>query len=176
VIDGVHVRGEVQVGDEHVVHQRISGPAKKHLLRAWIHHVLASVMRHRDGDGWPAVTVWVARDRDRCLRALDAAETDRFAAVLVDGYRAGLAEPLPMLMDASAAYGEALRDGADAGARRREAARAYEGKEQDWGRTGDRHDPDVALCWRGRDPLADPRFAAWAERLWQPIHERVHEP
>jgi hypothetical protein len=45
----------------------------------------------------------------------------------------------------------------------------------DWGHTGDRRDPDVALCWRGRDPLADPGFASWANELWAPLHAHTRK-
>jgi hypothetical protein len=32
----------------------------------------------------------------------------------------------------------------------------------------DSEDPNIALCMRGRDPLAEPEFAELAAALWEP--------
>jgi exodeoxyribonuclease V gamma subunit len=170
-VAGVRVCGEVDVAANHVVFHRVSGDGAKHRLRAWIRHVFASAMRHRDARPWPEATVWVSRKRDIRFAELGGDEALHHAATLVEGYRQGLASPLPMLTTASCAYGRALRDGKNPDACRRIAATAYAGRDVDWP-DGDEGDPDVALCWRGRDPLADPGFPAWAERLWLPIHAR----
>jgi exonuclease V gamma subunit len=134
--------------------------------------VFASVMRHRDDRRWPETTVWVARQRNLGFAELTRQQALQHATTLLDGYREGLASPLPMLMAASCAFGKALHDGKDAHVCARAARAAYEKNDADRVPPGDRYDPDVALCWRGRQPLDDPRFAAWAERLWQPIFAR----
>jgi exodeoxyribonuclease V gamma subunit len=79
--------------------------------------------------------------------------------------------PLPLFEKASFAYAEQRQRLLDprklktAGAEIAAARRAFEGDER---RPGDR-DAATRLIWRGRDPLAESDFAAWAEKIYLPL-------
>jgi hypothetical protein len=80
---------------------------------------------------------------------------------------------LPVFEDASEAFAKTLaaqREKVDEDRAQRMAARAaktaFEPDLTGEFPTGDSIDPDVALCWRGRDPIGDARFIGWASTLW----------
>ncbi|MEL7059673.1 MAG: exodeoxyribonuclease V subunit gamma [Acidobacteriota bacterium] len=136
-------------------------------LAGWIELLLASATGE-------ASTMLVVGDGET-LR-LRAPETPRIEVDdLLEGLHHGLREPLPVFARASFAHEEARRR-AQRSQRARppiEAARkAWEGDR--WsGRRGDADEPHVQLVFRGRDPLADPAFATWAEQLWSPFFDHL---
>jgi exodeoxyribonuclease V gamma subunit len=90
---------------------------------------------------------------------------------LAAAFRELCRRPLPLFEKASFAYAEQRQRLLDprklktAGAEIAAARRAFEGDER---RPGDR-DAATLLLWRGRDPLAESDFAAWAEKIFLPL-------
>ncbi len=145
----------------------------KDLLRAWVLHVVRNAWEARRPTGLPRATHAIGTDRSVRFRAPGAAP--ELLEGLVAGYREGLESPLPVFERASKVYVEQRRQ-RDAGGRPRvpplvAARRAYDG-----GRfPGDAANPYAALCFRDRDPLAEPAFARWAEALWTPLLDHLEE-
>jgi exodeoxyribonuclease V gamma subunit len=165
------VRGELSgIARECLVLARIASIKPKDHLRAWLHHVFMALARHRGGADWPAVTALIGKGDQWRLRELPADIAEQQAELLLRGCRDGLPTPLPFFELASHKFGERLHDGKDRDEAMRAARRAFQvpGREA-WMRS-DSEDAAVALCWRGRDPLDQPAFAAFAEQVWTAIH------
>jgi exodeoxyribonuclease V gamma subunit len=148
-------------------------PAKckpKDLVRAWIAHL--------------ALSAAIGADVTSTVVALDGTTTIRPTAhplplldALVAGVRATRRTPIPVFEQTSQAYVEQAR----ALARGRASKSAIDCARDKWNGgdwsgapPGERDDPYVSLCWRGRDPLADAAtFERWAEWLWTPLLEHA---
>lgn len=98
-------------------------------------------------------------------------------AELVAGFRELRRRPLPFFENASFAFAEERqrqrdpRQARQAGGELEAARRAFAGAGREPGRPGGRGDQDAAtrLLWRGRDPLAEGDFGAWASRVFLPV-------
>ena len=182
------------VGDvygQRLVRATYSTLGAKHRLRAWVK--LLALCAAEPGQGWQAVTF--GRCRAGVSRStLSGVDADRAAAVLgqlVDVYRSGLVEPLPLPLDTSCAYACARREG-DTEAGAREPARYKWG-----GRFGEDRDRFHTRVWGDGvaleqlmaeparpseqlpdGPHEDSRFGALACRLWFPLlaAEEVDRP
>ncbi|HYD54221.1 MAG TPA: hypothetical protein VEA99_16415, partial [Gemmatimonadaceae bacterium] len=162
-IDGLVDQGRVQV--------RAARLRPKDRVQAWIAHLALSAEGQE-----PTSRVIGTNDEMMTLGLVD--EPLALLDVLVRGMREALRAPVPVFELASHAYAEqSLKlDGGSSRARTPaidKARLAFVG-------TGferaacDLADPHVALCWRGRDPLADEAtFADWAARLWNPLLENA---
>ncbi|KAF1019941.1 MAG: RecBCD enzyme subunit RecC [Paracidovorax wautersii] len=134
------------------------------LVRHWVMHLALQLT------GQPGTTVLVSPSGDLVLRPLALDEARGFADDLLDAWRQGMREPLPVAPRAAFAWLGAEGDEARA---RRDAERAYDG---DFGSTGEsQRSPALARAYPGfADLLATPQaFAHWAERLYGPIRACV---
>jgi exodeoxyribonuclease V gamma subunit len=170
------VRGEISgLTNEFLVLARIAHIKPKDHLRAWIHHVFMALARHRGTASWPAVTALLGKQSQWRLRALPADVAEQQAELLLRGLRGGTPEPLPFFELASHKCGELRADGKPLEAALRAARHAFlVSGHQAWMRS-DSEDLAVALCWRNRDPLQQPAFAAFAEQVWTVIHAYTEE-
>ncbi|MBL0938346.1 MAG: exodeoxyribonuclease V subunit gamma [Gemmatimonadaceae bacterium] len=125
-------------------------------LQAWILHVVRAAQM---GDG----TTWLhATDKSVRLDPLPDAATQ--LDVLVQGYRAINAMPVPFFADSAWRYREAAQRG---DVDRLALQRAFLDP-GDFGPAGEAHDPWVSLLWRGWQPFEvcwEP-FALWSEAFW----------
>jgi hypothetical protein len=99
---------------------------------------------------------------------------------LIAGYRATMVNPIPVFELASREYVERLRKEENPAAKKGKpttksaidcARDKYRASEWNGGEAGDERDAYHALCWRGRDPFADPHraeFDKWSQVLWRP--------
>ena len=133
-------------------------------VRAWLTHL--ALAAHAGGE--PVVTrlvgigdevIW-GSPREDPMAVLDE---------LIAGYREALRAPLPVFEGASWAYVRS-RGGKKTPLEVARAAFELHENFQSKRLEGDRTDANVALCWRGRDPLAGDAadFVRWSERLWWP--------
>lgn len=175
MVQGVRVFGEIPgVTAKAIVYGRLARTKSKYRLRAFLFHVFGALQRAADpARPWPERTVVLTKDKLVTLAPLAPAEAAEFAHMLIMGYREGLAQPLPVFEDASETFAKTLaaqREKVDEDRAQRVAARAaktaFEPDLTGEFPTGDSIDPDVALCWRGRDPIGDARFIGWASTLW----------
>ncbi|MEM7355124.1 MAG: exodeoxyribonuclease V subunit gamma [Acidobacteriota bacterium] len=169
------LRGRIEeLTDVGTLRFRCANLKPKDQLHAWIVHVVRNVWEDSHPSGLPLTTHVIGNDRGvRFGRLPDAAQ---ILASLVDGYRLGLEQPLPVFELASHAYARQRLQLADAKSRARTPAlevarRAWQGER----RRGDRDDPYIALCFRDLDPLADGAFKSWADRLWRPLLRHAEE-
>lgn len=170
-VDGVTVRGELAgVAADALVYARIARLKPKDHLRAWIQHVLASVARTGGDADWPDTTRIVAKDQVLVLQPLPAEVARAQLTLLLQGRRDGAREPLPFAENASREYGHRLHRDGDDDAALRAARNAWEPAQPGDPWRGDAEDQDLHLCWRGRDLMATPGFAALAKALWRTIH------
>jgi exodeoxyribonuclease V gamma subunit len=135
---------------------------EKHRLAAFVAHVVATAARHGSTAALPEASVQYGLGGSQRLRPLTDDAAQVALATLVAGYRAGLARPLPFFPAASLAHANARKKDDVAVAARRARA-AFNGRGD--GSSGEADDAATAMCWRGRDPLAQPEFVAWAERV-----------
>lgn len=179
-VKGVRVFGEIPgVTEKAIVYGRLARTKSKYRLRAFLFHVFAALQRAAEPTRpWPERTVVLTKDKLATLAPLAPADAAEFAHMLIMGYREGLAQPLPVFEDASETFAKTLaaqREKVDEDRAQRVAARAAKTAfEPDFTGefpTGDSIDADVALCWRGRDPISDARFIGWASTLWGQLLE-----
>lgn len=175
VVQGVRVFGAIPgVTEKALVYARLVRTKPKHRLRAFLFHVFAAVQgAATPSQPWPERTIVLTKGAPTTLAPLAPSLASQFAQMLIAGYREGLAQPLPVFEEASEAFAKALaaqREKADEDRAQTVAARAARAAfEADFSGeypTGDLIDPDVALCWRGRDPTRDAKFIGWASTLW----------
>lgn len=185
MIDGVRVSGTIPgVGEHDVVHATVALMKPKYRLRAFLLHVFATLQRYATGAELPQRTTVVAKDEMREIEALDHATACELGRVLVEGYRQGLREPLPVFQEASEAYADELhpKTGKKPAAPRsaasmqatglRAAKKSFEVNLSGNYPKGDSADQDVRLCWRGREAIEDPRFQTLARILWGELLKR----
>jgi AICAR transformylase/IMP cyclohydrolase PurH len=154
---------------------RIASIKPKDRLRAWIHHVLAATSRHAGQADWPKHTTLLGKRDKECFRQLTPDTAHTQLRLLVTGYQRGLSSPLPVLEQSSCAYGEAWAKKSDDVACARAARRAFFPQQSDAFDHSDSAQPEIQLCWRGRDPLGTQEFADWARRLWAVVHEHTEK-
>jgi len=159
-VDGVIAGGRLQ--------PRAAKVKPKDLVRAWVTHLALSAMR-------PGATSTVlAFDGRTVFAPVD----DALARLdeLVAGYRSAQCAPLPVFERASATYVEQdkkLKNGRQVKPALEAAREVFEGSDFKGSNapSSDRDDQYVALCWRGRDPLAGgaPEFIRQSTTLWDPM-------
>lgn len=184
-IDGVRVFGAIPgVGEHDIVYATVAAMKAKYRLRAFLLHVFATLQRHTTGAALPRRTTVVAKDETRELAALDHATAYEVGRVLVEGYRQGLQEPLPVFQEASEAYADEFQpkkskkpvaprsEAAMKASGLRAAKNSFEANLSGDYPKGDSADQDVRLCWRGRDAIKDPRFQTLARILWGQLLQR----
>ena len=148
----------------------------KDRLRGWILHLVCATARMQGEPGLPLLTRVIAKGMTVMIPELPPEFVQKQLAWLVAHYRAGQQAPLPFFEKSSFAYGEELRKGKDPFDALRAARRAwlpdtiFENRPP-----SDSEDANIALCMRGRDPLAEPEFAKLAEALWEPACSYMQE-
>lgn len=148
---------------------RLTTLKPKDRLRGWLLHLVCAVARMQGEPGLPPQTRLLARGKTVLVPELPPDLVQTQLAWLVEHYRAGQQAPLPFFEKSSFAYGEALRKGKDPFDAMRAARRAWLPDTGFENRSpNDCEDANIALCMRGRDPLAEPEFAVLAEALWKP--------
>ncbi len=179
-VQGVHATTVLTIGYSKL------GPRDR--LRSWLR--LLALVASDPETGWTATTVGRGETRAprvSTLGPIDRREAVRLLGELVELYRRGLAEPLPLAVKTSSAYAEARAAGKDVPdalrtARQRWSGGAFPGEdaegwhEQVWGRRA----PLDALLAAPPHPdeqaaAETTRFGALAVRLWTPLRsaERI---
>ncbi len=191
--DGWEISGQLDWLTPHGRMQvRAARVKPKDLLHAWLMHLVMNATQPRDGS-LPASRV-IGTDCAYAFRPVEDAKG--ILSTLVTGYQYALLAPLPVFEKASHAYSEQKHKLRSPHSRARtdplDCARArFETSDASWSNeTSDDADPYVALCWRGRDPLAlarrgrnplrpkprvHPDFDLWSEALWRPAFEHREE-
>lgn len=133
----------------------------KDKARAWILHVV------RCAAAAPVATRLVSTDKQLVLAPIDDAHD--ILDILVQGYRAALAFPLPYFLEAGCAYSEKIAKG-EPGLEAAQRAFLSDGL---FGSPGDGRDPYVALLWRGRSPIPEHEeaFVGVCDAFWTRLHE-----
>lgn len=163
VRDGLRIFGQIEgVAASCVLRHRMATLRPKDRIVGFVQHVVVACARHA-GAPWPERTI--VQGKDACLRLgpLDVGAAHAHLALLLDGYRAGLHAPLPFFPDTSAEWAKHT----EPEARRAAARRQWLGRAAALGADSD--DADIALCFRGRDPLDLPQFAAFADAIFGAI-------
>jgi exodeoxyribonuclease V gamma subunit len=181
---GVRLSGTVPgVYGDRVVRVVYSRLGAKHRLRAWVYFLaLVSAFPGRD---WAAATVGRGR-ADPTMSCLVAPQPDEARAVLdalVQIYRAGQCEPLPLTPKASCAYAEKRRSGSPVKASQVKAAGEWRRRFDDR-MIGDFDDAEHRRVWGDVELdvlLAQParsdlpwveeasRFGQLARAVWDPL-------
>lgn len=143
------------------------------LLQALALHLVVNRWQLDRGER-PTRTLLIGRDRSLELRPTQL--PDAALRTLFRAWSQGRRRPLAFFEFASFAWAEQQRKLADPRSRseadpRRLAQRAFDGA---FNQKGDRHNPAIALLWRGRDPLADD-FVSWAKEIWWPFFDLLRE-
>jgi exodeoxyribonuclease V gamma subunit len=146
-IDGLTLMGHL-----HRVHERglavahFAKRSAKHLVELWIEHLVLCALR----PGATSVLVWRGEKTGTATAtALSPVEDPRARlAELVELWRVGMREPLPLFPRTSLAFCEEL-------ARTRDHVLAMQAahKEFNYAKGGERFDPVVERVWQDRDPL-----------------------
>jgi len=140
----------------------------KDRLRGWILHLVCAMARMQGEPGLPPHTRLMAKDRTVLIPELPRDLVETQLAWLVEQYRAGQQAPLPFFEKSSYAYGEALKRGKEHLEALRAARRMWSPDTNPESRLpSDSEDPNIELCMRSRDPLAEPEFAELAAELWE---------
>ena len=116
----------------------------------------------------PVKTVVVARDQTVAYGQLPKAAAHEQLSALVAGFRLGITEPLPFFEKSSHAYGKSLHEGKEAPAALHSALAEWLPQQREFS-FPDSVDREIALCMRDRDPLHEPAFGLWAQRIWQVV-------
>jgi len=178
--DGWRLTGVLDhLTDLGLLHFRPAQVKPKDRIRAWVAHAVRGAWESRraGGERPPLETRVIGSDVELRYPPLE----DPMARLrqLIDGYRRGLRHPLPLFERASFEHARQRRRRADPKKRTRSTpmAKARGGWRGGEKRRGDRQDPYVALCFRGREPLDDDAddFLAWSEELWAPILQATRE-
>jgi exodeoxyribonuclease V gamma subunit len=165
--DGWLLRGSLSLRGSALLRVRPAALRPRDLLGAFLQGLAARAVLPRD------LRILAIGKDDGCeLRP--AASPAHAAAALGDlaaAFRELRRRPLPLFEKASFAYAEQRQRLLDprklktAGAEIAAARRAFEGDER---RPGDQGAATL-LLWRGRDPLAESDFPAWAEKIYLPL-------
>jgi len=166
---GFVLRGAVPVKQGgQAIQWRMTSVKPKDRLMAWIHHLLVHA-----ADGGVTRTVIYGTEGSCTLEPITSvANAGEWLATLLAGMQEGLCSPLPFFERASWEWQHKLSEGKDPIVAQREARRAYLPNQRNDGGPrvpGDVEDPHTALCWRDQDPLLLPGFAAWAQRVFEPM-------
>lgn len=139
----------------------------KDRLRLWLRHLLLNLRRP---EGVEPSSRWLGLDGE--LRLHPVADAAGQLSELLQLYRRGLCEPLPLFDRTSWAYARVLQQGRGPD----DALKAARGEWEDgWNRTGEASDPWLALAFRGREEPLDETFAELAEQLWTPFFAHAEE-
>jgi exodeoxyribonuclease V gamma subunit len=157
------------VTDGHLVVARMAGVRMKDKLRGLVLHAAVAVARSL-GEAWPARTVVLGRDDLVEFKPLAPGTAREALDMLVYGFRLGVRAPLPFFPETSHAYGSAMVKSHDETAARNAARTKWQPK---FGSPvpSDSEDAANVLCMRGREALATPEFAPWAEHIAKLLHE-----
>jgi exodeoxyribonuclease V gamma subunit len=178
--DGWRLTGVLDhLTDLGLLHFRPATVKPKDRVRAWVAHVVRGAWEaRRDGGERPSLETRVI-GRDLELRYPPLEDPTARLQQLIEGYRRGLRHPLPLFEKASFEHARQRRRQADPKKRTRSTpmAKARGGWRGGEKSRGDRQDPYVALCFRGREPLDDDvdDFLACSEELWAPILQAAEE-
>jgi exodeoxyribonuclease V gamma subunit len=183
---GVRLFGTVlRVHGDSIVRVVYSKLGPRHRLRSWVQYLaLAAALPERD---WATATVGRTSDGDgllmSCISGLDAAAATDQLDALVELYRRGLREPLPMPPRTASAYADArMRRGPVVAAKK--AAPQWRRKLGDGREIGEFDDTDHRRVW-GDSTFADlaaakpdpdaawpdepHRFGQLARTVWEPL-------
>ncbi len=145
-------------------------------VRAWIYHVVACVAAAQAGATPPPRTLIALKNKTSCedipFAPLGAEQAGEFLEQLAQGYRRGMARPLPLFPGCAKAYVEATQNKNATAEKIEDAVRkAWEGSLFS---RGDRADPHIEYCFRDTDALKTfaEDFRELAEFLWSPILEQ----
>ena len=139
---------------------KIDGKAPA-LLRAWVLHLAFLIEGGADAD-----RTTILAGTDGAVRFGPVPDPAHQLTRLLKAYRCLLDEPPPLFAGASLAFAQEEHKGKPLDAAVGTASRKYQ---LDWQGFGDLKDPYVALCFRGRAPIAAEAFPKWARALWTPI-------
>ena len=154
-LDGITAAGRTQI--------RASLIKSKDLIAAWISHVALTQARG-------AVRSHVLGTNGE-LDFDVVVDPRAVLEQLIEGYRQTLQSPIPVFEQASYDWFHARHKGQQQALA---AARiGYNPNDRDH-RAHDLDDPYVALCWRGRDPIADAAFEQWSDTLWSAACSVLH--
>ncbi len=162
---------DIQLGDSHLngwlsgvvanglVRYRVADLKAKDRLRLWLQHLLMPLALPEGSE--PQAAQHIARDRTLVLQSVDKPQA--LLQDFIDAWRQGQCRPLPLFPGPSLAYAEQWLMSDD-----RELA--LQAAEKNWAKDWDGGaSAEVALAYRGLDPLRDTDFAEWAERLFCPL-------
>ncbi|MDN0082101.1 exodeoxyribonuclease V subunit gamma [Crenobacter sp. SG2305] len=133
----------------------------------WLQHLLLNALAP---DGFATESTLLDDEGRLTLAPLPPAEAQALLAPWLEGWLVGQENPLPFFPRTSWAAAVSLADAklareAALTAAQNEWAPAFDGN----GKVAQRDDPAIALAFRHVDPLADPVFLDWAERLLLPL-------
>ncbi len=158
--------------DRGLLHCRTAKIKPKDRIRAWISHLAMSATE-------PLSTFLVGESETKrkqkysSVRMLPVADAADHLDRLIRGYLEGLSTPLPVFEKATYAFGMYSYERSRPKSRKKKDPRnaAVGAFVSGYRYTGDDADPYIALCMRGRDPLAhdSERFEALALELWLPL-------
>lgn len=164
------LNGEIEgIGAREIVLPRIAKLKPKDRRRGWLVHLFAAVARHQGQSDLPQRTRVIGKDKTIVMAPLDPAEAELQLAFLLDGFRQGMHAPLPFFENSSFGYAEEFAERHDHDAACRAARKDWLPSSFGEFSRADSDDADVALCWRGREPLLLPAFAEWAKAVWLPL-------
>jgi exodeoxyribonuclease V gamma subunit len=180
VVRGARVVGRIEnLRTSGLVHVHFSRVGSRQDIPWWVRHVFLCLLSPA---GIAPVTIVVGRAAKvgdpTAVRFGPLADAEAIAGDLVDLYRAGQREPLPLFPDTSREFAEEYRKSkneSDA------LAAAAQLEERRTGHEARIRDADVELLFRGRDRLAPsagagrPGFAEVALRFFLPLLEHTEE-
>lgn len=142
-------------------------------VRAWIYHVVACVAAAQAGATPSPRTLIALKNKTSCedisFAPLGAEQAGELLEQLAQGYRSGMARPLPLFPRCAKDYVvETQKKNATVEKVEDAVRKAWEG---DPFSRGDRNDPHIEYCFRDTDPLKTfaEEFRKLAEFLWSPI-------
>ncbi len=125
----------------------------------WIEHLVLNAC------AGPAPSRHQATDRQAELEPATAEAAREQLSALIDAWRLGLREPLPLFPQASYVYAREVAAGASAEQALEKVRKSWSGDKRS---RGEGDDPYVRTAFRGRDPLAGD-FDHWARTLAGPL-------
>lgn len=169
-IDGVTLTGVLdRRTTAGLCHWTVGQAGVRHLVTAWVAHLIAQ-----------------ASGEAQESRLIDLKTIHTFAPVddplarladLLDGWHTFRTQAVPLPAKAGRAFVEQERALCrNARARAEPLAKARTAYIGGVFGTGDSETWAVARCWGDSDPLAEPTFATWARRLWEPLFDAIEGP
>ena len=120
----------------------------------------------------------LAAGSEHVFRPVDPDAAEAHLSRLLELYFEGLTRPLAFFEHSSFQVGAGLLKGTPPTALLAPARKAYDGEDDRYSHGADLDDPAVALCMRGRDPVAegvDGELMKLAEEVWTPALEHLEE-